>query len=79
MENCKAHAFHERDGNRTIGSLLFWKFTLSVAFIYEIYNTQWTDSSSGEEPEFAAAIRGFYKDVMKFMGALQFVPSFMAK
>ncbi|KAA6408298.1 MAG: cytochrome P450 [Lasallia pustulata] len=32
-----------------------------------------------EEPEFAAAIRGFYKDAMRFMDALQFVPSLMAK
>lgn len=77
MEDCKARPVHARDGNRTFGNLLFRKSTLSVALIFQ--DTQWTDLHSGGEPDFAAAIRGFYKDVMKFMGALQFVPSFMAK
>ena len=38
-----------------------------------------TDSCSGEEPKFHAALGEFYTDVIRFAGALQFISGFMAQ
>jgi len=37
-----------------------------------------TDSSQAAEPEFNWALKRYYSDTVKFGGALQFVPGFMA-